>query len=199
MDRVEPKTLAEWRSWLEANHLESKEIWLVIPKVGKAGFELTMRDGVDEALCFGWIDSRGKRLDENRFMLRLTPRKSVTNWSQRNLRRAYDLIDQGRMTEAGMSKLPVDFRSSIVMTNDQVEQEEILPPELEHSMKADTNVWNSFRRLTPGRRKEFIRWVSSAKRPETRHKRIARTVELIRMGRSLTEDMTRKWSNGKSG
>jgi uncharacterized protein YdeI (YjbR/CyaY-like superfamily) len=196
MDRIEPKTLAEWRTWLEVNHLQSTEIWLVISKAGRAVSGLRLNDAVDEAICFGWIDSRGKRLDEDRFMLRLTPRKNVKNWSQRNLRRANDLIEKGRMTEAGISKLPSDFRASIIPPD--LSGEENIPPEFERSMKEDPEVWNAFLRLTPGRRREFVRWVSGAKRPETRQKRLIRTIELVRMGRSLTGDMMQRWSDKRS-
>lgn len=194
MDRIEPKTLAEWRAWLEVNHLQSNEIWLVISKAGRAGPGLRLNDAVDEAICFGWIDSRAKRMDEGQFMLRLTPRKNIMNWSQRNLRKASDLIQQGRMTEAGISKLPSDFRASIVPPNPS--EEENLPPEFERSMKEDPEVWNAFMSLTPGRRREFVRWVSAAKRPETRTKRIMRTIELVTMGRSLTSDV--RWSGKRS-
>ena len=68
-----------------------------------------MRDAVDEAICYDWIDSRTKRLDEKRYLIRFTPRKNNTNWSARNLKRAKELFDQGRMTEFGMSKLPSNF------------------------------------------------------------------------------------------
>ena len=183
---------AEWRAWLEANHQASKEIWLVLTKDGRKGSALTMKDAVDEAICFGWIDSRTKRLDDAKYMLRLTPRKNVTKWSDRNLQRARDLIDEGRMTDAGMLKLPREFKGSA--PDIPSEQEATLPPELERALNGDIVVQNAFRTLTPGRRKEFIRWVSGAKRPGTRQKRVDRTVELIRMGRSLTEDMMNRWS-----
>lgn len=110
MDLIEPTNIAEWRTWLEANYQATGEIWLVLTKHGKKGSALSMNDAVDEAICFGWIDSRTKRLDESKYMLRLTPRKSVTKWSDRNLQRAKDLIDEGRMTDAGMLKLPSEFK-----------------------------------------------------------------------------------------
>ena len=194
MELVEPDNLAEWRSWLEANHNINQEIWLVLQKGGKKDPQLTMTEAVDEALCFGWIDSRTKRLDDVRYMLRLTPRKVGAKWSNRNLQRAKDLIAEGRMTDAGKMKLPNYFLQSVASSDVSSEDDEDLPQELEISLKREANIWTAFIALKPGKRKEFIRWVSSAKRPETREKRILRTIELIGMGRSLTEEMMNKWT-----
>jgi uncharacterized protein YdeI (YjbR/CyaY-like superfamily) len=194
MELVEPDNLAEWRSWLEANHNINQEIWLVLQKGGKKDPQLTMTEAVDEALCFGWIDSRTKRLDDVRYMLRLTPRKVGAKWSNRNLQRAKDLIAEGRMTDAGKMKLPNNFLQSVASSDVSSEDDEDLPQELEISLKREANIWTAFIALKPGKRKEFIRWVSSAKRPETREKRILRTIELIGMGRSLNEEMMNKWT-----
>ena len=193
MELVEPDNLAEWRAWLEANHSSSREIWLVLKKGGKNDLSLSMTAAVDEALCYGWIDSRTKRLDAVRYLLRLTPRKVGGKWSDRNLQRAKDLIDEGRMTEAGKMKLPNDFHRPVA-SSDVSEHDERIPPELECALNGEENAWATFMALTPGKRKEFVRWVSSAKRPETMEKRILRTIELIGMGKSLTEEMMDKWT-----
>jgi uncharacterized protein YdeI (YjbR/CyaY-like superfamily) len=127
-------------------------------------------------------------------MLRLTPRKVGAKWSNRNLQRAKDLIAEGRMTDAGKMKLPNNFLQSVASSDVSSEDDEDLPQELEISLKREANIWTAFIALKPGKRKEFIRWVSSAKRPETREKRILRTIELIGMGRSLNEEMMNKWT-----
>jgi uncharacterized protein YdeI (YjbR/CyaY-like superfamily) len=181
----------------QENHLRSKEIWLVIRKGANEPF-LKMRDAVDEAICYGWIDSRTKRLDEERYLIRFTPRKSHTNWSARNLTKAKELLDQGRMTEFGIAQQPSDFLKLTIPGQGIEEWENGPPPDLERALNASADLWTKFEQLPPGRRKEFNRWVLKAKRPETRQKRITRTVELIRIGRSLTEDIMRKWSDGKS-
>ena len=153
-----------------------------------------MSDAVDEAICYGWIDSRAKRLDEKRYLFRFTPRKNVTNWSARNLKRAKELFEQGRMTEFGLSKLPSNFLE-LPIPEHMTEEWEIGPsPGLEAALRTDPELWNAYSKLPPGKRKEFNRWVFNAKRPETRQKRIERTVELVKMGRSLTEDMISRWS-----
>ena len=195
MELVEPQNLAEWRAWLEANHFRSREIWIILKKGRKKDLCLSMKDAVDEALCYGWIDSRTKCLDDARYMLRMTPRKVGAKWSDRNLQRARELAEEGRMTYAGKMKLPNDFHQPVATSDVMPDHDGEMPPELESALQEEANVMTAFIALTPGRRKEFLRWVSSAKRPETRKKRILRTIELIRMGRSLTEDMMNKWTN----
>jgi uncharacterized protein YdeI (YjbR/CyaY-like superfamily) len=101
---------------------------------------------------------------------------------------------KARMTDAGMARLPNDPKRLVASLSGPWTDEADLPPELRTALNEDNIVRNAFESLTPGRRREFIRWVSDAKRPETREKRIIRTVELIRIGRSLTEEMMSKWS-----
>jgi uncharacterized protein YdeI (YjbR/CyaY-like superfamily) len=193
-DQMDLETLEEWKGWLSENHLTSNEIWLIMRKGKRSGSGLTMRDAIDEAICFGWIDSRTKRLDQNRYMIRFTPRKNETNWSARNLERARQLFDQGRMTEAGISKLPPDFRTLVSLEN-KIEDRDIgPPPDLEAALRSDPELWGAYSELAQGKRKEFDRWVLNAKRHETRQKRIERTIELIRTDRSLSQDMMGRWS-----
>lgn len=194
MDRLELETLEEWRAWLSENHLTAKETWIIMNKGEQGRSAYTMKDAIDEAICSGWIDSRTRRLDEKRYLIRFTPRRKDTNWSVRNLKRAKELLDQGRMKEAGISQLPSDFREPVGPENN-IESWEIGPsPDLEAALRSEPELWNAYSGLAQGQRKEFNRWVSQAKRPETRQKRIERTVELIKMGRSLTEDMMSRWS-----
>ena len=192
MDRLELDGLEGWRAWLRANQLTSTETWIVIRKRDRDPVGLTMKDAVDEAICFGWIDSRTKRLDDSRYTIRFTPRKNDSNWSARNLKRARELIAAGRMTESGLSKLPSHFQD-LVDRGDEVEELEPAP-DLEAVLRKDPEVWLAYSELPPGKRKEFNRWVLVAKRPETREGRIKRTLELVRMGRSLTEEMMGRWA-----
>ncbi len=98
---------AHWRKWLRANHKEQREIWPILPKKAKVGVSYRDYYGevLDEALCYGWIDSRVKRVDDFRTLIRFTPRRSL-NWSQLNLERAAELLKKGRMTRAGLKVLP---------------------------------------------------------------------------------------------
>ncbi len=198
-DRPEPiplelGTVEEWREWLSRNHLSSEETWLVLRKGRKSGTDLTMSNAVDEAICHGWIDSRTKRLDDKRYLIRFTPRKKVTNWSERNLGRARALMDSGRMTAAGISKLPAGFREQAGKDNERGDPMAGRSPDLEATLRRDPQLWRIYSDLPPGRMREFNRWVLQAKRDDTRQKRIQRTAELICMGRSLTEDMMGRYA-----
>jgi uncharacterized protein YdeI (YjbR/CyaY-like superfamily) len=102
-------TPADFRRWLEANHQAKKEIWLVIYKKasGKAG--ISYDESIEEALCFGWIDSLAKSIDAGKYAQRFSPRRKGGNWTAVNLAKARRLISEGRMTEAGKAALPPDF------------------------------------------------------------------------------------------
>jgi uncharacterized protein YdeI (YjbR/CyaY-like superfamily) len=95
----------EWRAWLQANHAVEKEVWLTFYKKHTGIPSLTFEEAAEEALCFGWIDSVMKRIDDEKYVLRHTPRKKGSNWSEVNKRRVAKLIEQGRMTEAGLAKI----------------------------------------------------------------------------------------------
>jgi len=199
MEPVEMAGSEDWRAWLIAHHLSSEEIWIAIRKAAQGHEGLTMSDAIDEAICYGWIDSRTKRLDDSRYMIRFTPRKNGSNWSERNMKRAKQLLDEGRMDVSGISLLPADYRERAVHEGREEEWEVGPSPELEAELRKDHKIWLVYSDLSPGKRKEFNRWVFQAKRPETKRKRIERTVELIRMGRSLTEDMMQRTYKKKGG
>lgn len=98
-------TTTEWRTWLERNHTTEDEVWLMIHKKHTGTPSVTVRQTVEEALCFGWIDSSMQPIDEQRYALRFTPRRKGSNWSERNKGSAAKLIEEGRMTEAGLAKI----------------------------------------------------------------------------------------------
>lgn len=98
-------TTEEWRSWLEKNHATEDGIWLTIYKKHSDTSSVTVDQAVEEALCFGWIDSSMQPIDEDRYALRFTPRRKASNWSERNRARVATLIEEGRMTEAGLAEI----------------------------------------------------------------------------------------------
>jgi uncharacterized protein YdeI (YjbR/CyaY-like superfamily) len=98
-------TADEWRTWLEANHATQDEVWLMIYKRHTKTPSVTLKETVEEALCFGWIDSQMQPIDGERHAQRFTPRRKTSNWSERNKGRAARLIEEGRMTEAGLAKI----------------------------------------------------------------------------------------------
>jgi uncharacterized protein YdeI (YjbR/CyaY-like superfamily) len=98
-------TAEEWRTWLEANAATEEDVWLMIYKKHAGTPSVTLQEAMQEAICFGWIDSQMQPIDEERYALRFTPRRKTSNWSERNKGWAAKLIEEGRMTEAGLAKI----------------------------------------------------------------------------------------------
>lgn len=171
----QPKTRAEWRAWLERNHTTSPGVWLVYYKKGSGKARVSYDDAVEEALCFGWIDSVGRALDEQRSMLRFSPRKPKSVWSKLNKERVDRLIRSGRMTPSGLAKIKVAKRDGSWRALDALERM-VIPPDLKTALAADPDAGPNFDRFPPSSRKIILGWIASAKRPETRAKRVAETV-----------------------
>jgi uncharacterized protein YdeI (YjbR/CyaY-like superfamily) len=98
-------TSTEWRAWLEQNHAIKEDVWLMISKKHAETPSVTLQEAMQEAICFGWIDSSMQPIDGDRYALRFTPRRKTSNWSERNKGWAAKLIEEGRMTEAGLAKI----------------------------------------------------------------------------------------------
>ncbi len=166
----------KWREWLEKNHDASKEVWLIQYKkhTGKAG--MSYEEALEEALCFGWIDSRSRRLDEERFLLRFTARKPDSLWSRVNKEKAESMIAAGRMTPAGFARIEEAKGNgrwdSAYTSRDPVE----LPDDLEAALKQNEEAWRNFNRFAYSYQTQYSYWVLSAKREETRKRRIAEVV-----------------------
>jgi uncharacterized protein YdeI (YjbR/CyaY-like superfamily) len=99
------RTAEEWRAWLETNHASEEDAWLLISKKHATAPSVTLRQAMQEAICFGWIDSSMQPIDGQRYALRFTPRRKTSKWSERNKGWAAKLIEEGRMTEAGLAKI----------------------------------------------------------------------------------------------
>jgi uncharacterized protein YdeI (YjbR/CyaY-like superfamily) len=171
---------AEWRSWLLENHASQAEAWLALSRKHAAGPALTLPEAIDEALCFGWVDSILKPIDQEKFALRFSPRKDDSIWSEGNKKKVLRLIEQGRMTDAGLAKVRAAQESGEWERATSREVLEELPPELETALAADPRARLSFDKLSPSRRKQLIWWIASARRDETRQKRVAETIRLAR-------------------
>ncbi len=168
--RVHAKTAAEWRRWLRDNHDKARGVWLVAYKAGTGKARLTYEDSIPDALCYGWIDSLNKPLDDERTALLFTPRKAGSGWSRTNKVRIARLMKEGRMEAAGLAKIVAAKRDGSWTLLDSVEALEV-PDDLRRALRAAGI--QKFGALTPGRRKEHLRALVTAKRPETRAKRIA--------------------------
>ncbi|MBC8122057.1 MAG: YdeI/OmpD-associated family protein [Gemmatimonadaceae bacterium] len=176
-ERVTICSRAEWRAWLAANYERTESIWLVTYKK-RSGLPYVSYDAVvEEALCFGWIDSRPNKLDEQRTMLLLSPRRSGSPWSKINKERVARLIEGGLMTPAGLAKIERARADGSWSVLDDVEML-VVPDDLATALANDPLAQRYFEAFGPSSKKGILQWIKSAKRQETREKRIAQTVEL---------------------
>ena len=168
----------EWRAWLAKNHDTAKEVWLIYYKKHTGTPRIPYEDAVEEALCYGWIDTTVKRLDDDRYMQKYTPRKPKSIWSEANKARARKMIKQGRMTEAGLSRIRDAKRSGEWKKAATPDLPTQIPPDLRRALAADKTAKRNFDDLAPSYKKQFIWWISGAKRGETRQRRIEKTVRM---------------------
>ena len=179
-------TREEWRGWLEENHARSDGIWLAYYKKDTGKPSVQYEEAVEEAICFGWIDSQVKTIDDERYMQRYTPRKKSSVWSESNKERVVSMIEQGKMTEAGMAVVLEAQRGGNWDELTPVDNLEV-PPDLEAALAANGKAQENFSHLSPSHRKKFLYWIHSAKTGETRKKRVKKTVKQVAMGKKPGE------------
>ena len=172
-----PKSRAEWRKWLEKNHTRTEGVWLIAYKKATGKPRMDYDESVEEALCFGWIDSKGNKLDDERSMVWFTPRKARTGWSKVNKERVEKLIATGLMSAAGMAKIEAAKKDGSWNALDAVELLEI-PSDLEKAFSKNETARGYFEAFPRSVKRAILEWISSAKKPETRAKRIQETVTL---------------------
>jgi uncharacterized protein YdeI (YjbR/CyaY-like superfamily) len=165
------KNRSEWRSWLRKNYRRAQEIWLLYYKKNSGKPRIPYDDAVEEALCFGWIDGKTRRIDEARYAQRFTPRRPQSCWSASNIQRAKKMITDGRMMPAGLQAFSFHSRRKMPSIPTQ------LPKNLEQRFKRQTAALENFNRFPPFYRRMTVRWVASAKKEETRLKRLNRLIE----------------------
>jgi len=180
---VEPANRAQWRAWLAENHASSQGIWLAIGKKGNRVTELTYDDSVEEALCFGWIDSTARRLDESRYLGLFTPRKPRSVWAKSNKERIERLTAQGLMQPAGLLAVETAKANGSWSLLDDID-DLIVPADLAAALAARPRATEGFESLSAGQRRIALYWIASAQRAETRAKRVAETVSAAAEGRS---------------
>lgn len=174
---------AAWRAWLAENHAQAAEIWLIFYKRHTGQPSLPYDDAVEEALCFGWIDSLVRRLDDERYAQKFTPRRPKSPWSESNRQRVARLLAAGQMTEAGLKTLT--FLQGEAPASPPKLRDLPLPAEFQQEMERHGVAWENFKRMAASYRQRYIAWISSARRPETRAKRIAEAVELLALNQKL--------------
>lgn len=179
---VEPKSASEWAEWLERNHASSRGVWLAVGKKGGTRTTLTYDQAVEEALTFGWIDSTVNRLDEHRFKQLFTPRRQGGNWAQSNKQRVARLIAEGRMHPAGLAVIEAAKADGSWTQLDEIEAM-VMPADLADALADDEVAAAGFEAFPDSARKQLLYWVATARRPETRARRIQATVEAAAAGR----------------
>ncbi|MFN6537541.1 MAG: YdeI/OmpD-associated family protein [Nostoc sp. EkiNYC01] len=170
-----PNSREEWRQWLETNHHTSSGVWLIYYKVKSGKPSVRYSEAVKEALCFGWIDSKVKSLDEERYMQIFTPRKPKSVWSKLNKQYIEELIEQGFIAKAGLEKIAVAKQNGSWNSLDAIEAL-IIPLDLSQALEASKTARDYFEAFSNSSKKNILFWIESAKRPETRLKRIEQTV-----------------------
>lgn len=172
-----PKSRQEWREWLQENHTQKQSVWLIYYKKKSAIPTVMYSDAVDEALCFGWIDSKAKPLDNEKFMQFFSKRKAKSVWSKVNKAKVERLIGEGLMTKAGFESIEIAQQNGSWTILDEAEAL-IIPKDLDDEFQKRPKAKNYFLGLSRSDKRNILQWLVLAKREETRQKRIAEIVEL---------------------
>jgi uncharacterized protein YdeI (YjbR/CyaY-like superfamily) len=173
----------EWRAWLEEHHDSADEVVVGYWKRGTGRPSLTWAQSVDEALCFGWIDGVRRRIDDDRYCIRFTPRRPRSRWSRVNVERVAELTAEGRMRPAGLAAFAA--RTDEGTYSYEQQRDAALDPERERRLRADAGAWAFFSAQPPWYRRAAVHWVMSAKRKPTRDRRLAQLIECSAAGRPV--------------
>lgn len=172
----------EWRKWLEKHHGSENELWLIYYKKHCGKESIQYEEAVEEALCYGWIDSKVRRLDNERYLQRYTPRKRKSNWSKSNKRRVEKLIENGQMTKAGLSVINDAKQDGSWERLDDIETDAVIPDDLAEAFAENHIAMNFFHHLSPSHQKQYLWWLKSAKKMETRQNRLLSIIERCERG-----------------
>ncbi|OGU04455.1 MAG: bacteriocin-protection protein [Gemmatimonadetes bacterium RBG_16_66_8] len=170
-------TPAKWRAWLAANHASADELWVGFYKKASGRPSITWPESVDEALCYGWIDGVRRSVDADRYMIRFTPRREGSTWSAVNVRRANELIRLRRMRAAGLREFEKRQDENSGIYSFEQRKALRLPPAYARALRANGPAWKFFQGEAPSYRRTATFWVISAKREETKLKRLKTLVE----------------------
>ena len=180
------KSRVEWRKWLDKNHATQNEVWLVFFKKQTGKIQVSYDEAVEEALCLGWIDSIIQNIDSDKYARKFTPRKNSSKWSALNKKRVARMIQEGKMTEHGLSVL--NFTSAeddYGRTEERAQRDPIPPPFLTRALKENPKAWEYFQSLAPSYRRSYIGWITEAKTEATRSKRTQEALTLLANNQKL--------------
>lgn len=179
LDTLDIRTRTEWRAWLKAHHASSPGVWLLFHKDHTGVVSVPYEDAVRDALCFGWIDSLIKRVDDDRFARKFTPRKPTSKWSDLNRARWTELEAQGGLAPEGLAAAPTENRYAPRASIP------ILPAYIATAIKTNAKAWTFFQQLAPRERRNFVVWIHMAKRDDTRERRIRESIRRLAAGERL--------------
>jgi uncharacterized protein YdeI (YjbR/CyaY-like superfamily) len=168
----------EWRAWLTKHSRSETEVWLIYYKKHTGQPRISYDHAVEEALCFGWVDSIVKRIDDDKFAQKFTPRRDWTKWSEINIRRVRKLTREGRMTEAGRAKIGLAAAGEEPRAK-QSKGDLDIPGFVKQALRANAKAWDNFRNLAPSHRRGYIAWIMDAKKEETRKRRLREAVSRL--------------------
>ncbi|MDH5216757.1 MAG: YdeI/OmpD-associated family protein [Gammaproteobacteria bacterium] len=171
------KRRTDFRHWLSKNHDQVPELWLAFYKKGTTKKSITNSDAVEEALCFGWINGKVRKLDEEIYIQRFTPRKDKSIWSDINKKRIAELTKKGLMTESGLEKVRIGKKNGSWNSVDLNVDIEHLPDDVATAFKKNKEAEENFKHFTANQQRDYLWWIENAKRADTRKKRI---IELIK-------------------
>ncbi len=180
IETIDLRKRAEWRKWLKKNHSTQKEIWLVFHKKHTGVECICYEQAVEEAICFGWIDSLMRRLDEDRYARKFTPRKRNSRWSSANRKRYAALESAGLLEEAGLEYAPTDRDGDAPRSSTTK-----FPQYISAALEANPSASHFFQQLAPSYKRAYVGWIDSAKREATREKRLREAIELLAAGKKL--------------
>jgi uncharacterized protein YdeI (YjbR/CyaY-like superfamily) len=184
---ITPRSRQEWRGWLEENHASIRSVWVMIRKKNGAEPGVLYPEAVEEALCFGWVDGQTNRFDENYTLQYFAQRKPGSTWAKSNKQRVERLISEGRMTPAGMAKIEAAQKDGSWSSMDDIDAL-VIPEDLQAALAAAPAAEKNFFAFPPSARKPFLHWIASAKRPETREKRIAETIRRAALNMTMQDE-----------
>ena len=185
MKTFEAKNRIEWRNWLENNHSNVKEIWLIYYKKHTNKPTISYIESVEEAICFGWIDGIKKRIDNDKYAHRFTPRKKNSKWSPLNIEIAKKMIKAKKMSTIGLIayKQRKEYDKDFLKIRSSISDN--LTPEVERILKTNEIAWNNFKDLALSHRKQYVLWINSAKKDETKQKRLSEAIKLLEQNKKL--------------
>lgn len=173
------RTRKDWRKWLAKNHAKEKGVWLIMYRKDSKVANVNYAEAVEEALCFGWIDSVKKKRDAESSIQFFSQRKPKSNWSKLNRERADKLTKQGLMTRPGQAVIDLAKTTGTWTALEEMENT-VIPSDLKKLFDKNVTAFNNFQAFPPSSKKMILTWILGAKTPETRHKRITETVTLAK-------------------